>query len=799
MKPQQLSYQDMALDPTGQIMSRELKASLRKQYGYCLTCPSVPTLLFDVQKARLNPLWSNKVPRTVDGVCFEGKCFQCHPRLRHLHSGSGSSTNVLDGAGNKSVHSAGSGGERRAGRRPGRGQQNNNNHTSSRRLTVRPTQVSSSSLLSQDSLQSQQQPLQQQSQSQQMQQQPPHRASSGRTLSGRSISVTGPDEATAVRSADAVPARVATTPLSRHNLSASSSLDLLTDDDLDCSGHNGSPTTVTVSPPPRRRRSPPMVRAGSEESLVLVPLSDHSPPQHPTSSLALSSSSLTSSSGPGTVLPRVPLRTGSRRPVGSNPASSHSSHRHHVAPSCVNNSTHSSSTMDVSRSGVPLSLPVVSSASDCRNHPNLGASHHTHPDHDHDDVLASCGTDATGAGIGPGAAPEAATSRPNTDDDSAIQGLQTLVREMPGDENLGILTEILISSLDLHRASERVQAHVLQAMADLFQDTVTESHVLVSKIWQAMTDFATSLSVQTAGCRALRSLASHSGNTGILVQTRACHALAAALSRHIGDADLVEVAVATLRMLSIASEARDQLQRHDVASQVAQAMLCNPHGAALQRDGCALLSNIAVDPERRTVSPVGATVLEAVVGALKSHPNDPTVTASACFALKNLSYESTNVSALAKIPDLCESVQRAATIGGDNDALIVLERLQMAQAEAESLQEQTLAVITNTDSIEDVVNAMKSNCRSPKVVQESMKALTALVRASHAHKTLLQQDGEVLACMLQCSELYASDLQIQDLTRTLMDAILVFDDEEEALETALPAPKSPETQLVNTD
>jgi len=34
-----LSYSEMATDETGMVIPRETKVELRKQHGYCITCP----------------------------------------------------------------------------------------------------------------------------------------------------------------------------------------------------------------------------------------------------------------------------------------------------------------------------------------------------------------------------------------------------------------------------------------------------------------------------------------------------------------------------------------------------------------------------------------------------------------------------------------------------------------------------------------------------------------------------------------------------------------------------------------
>jgi hypothetical protein len=354
----------------------------------------------------------------------------------------------------------------------------------------------------------------------------------------------------------------------------------------------------------------------------------------------------------------------------------------------------------------------------------------------------------------------------------ALDELKILVQAMSGDENLGILTEILISSMSLHRSCEALQAYVLQIMAGAFDNSVIESEVLMTKILQAMKDFSSSLEVQAAGCAVLHSLGRQACNGPLMARTGACQALIAALTRHIGDERLVSGPVATLRMLSVVQEAQAWLEGSGSATQVASAMQCHPSIANLQRDGCALLSNIAVNPEHRTVAEVSVDVVETITEALRTHgPSDPTVAASACFALKNLSYQVSNLKVLAKIPDAVELVAKAASVGGSDDAYAVLEKLQLVLAEEQSLREQATASVSSMTSVVDIVEVMKHNCRDHKSVLRCMEAITALLKSNSSQLEVLQNDGEVLAYLLQCTELYASDPQIQQKARVLMDCL----------------------------
>eukprot|EP00546_Thalassionema_frauenfeldii_P017945 CAMPEP_0178896440 /NCGR_PEP_ID=MMETSP0786-20121207/1173_1 /TAXON_ID=186022 /ORGANISM="Thalassionema frauenfeldii, Strain CCMP 1798" /LENGTH=1085 /DNA_ID=CAMNT_0020566841 /DNA_START=33 /DNA_END=3290 /DNA_ORIENTATION=- len=70
----------------------------------------------------------------------------------------------------------------------------------------------------------------------------------------------------------------------------------------------------------------------------------------------------------------------------------------------------------------------------------------------------------------------------------------------------------------------------------------------------------------------------------------------------------------------------------------------------IQRDGCAFLSNVAVDMEQQVVSVVSKDEITTVVQALSMY-GAPDVWGCACFCLKNYTYEDRNLRVLLKLYD----------------------------------------------------------------------------------------------------------------------------------------------------
>lgn len=83
---------------------------------------------------------------------------------------------------------------------------------------------------------------------------------------------------------------------------------------------------------------------------------------------------------------------------------------------------------------------------------------------------------------------------------------------------------------------------------------------------------------------------------------------------------------------------------------VCQIMALHSSSTPIQRDGCAFLSNVAVDMEQQVVSVVSKDEITTVVQALSMY-GAPDVWGCACFCLKNYTYEDRNLRALLKLFD----------------------------------------------------------------------------------------------------------------------------------------------------
>jgi dsRNA-specific ribonuclease len=279
-----------------------------------------------------------------------------------------------------------------------------------------------------------------------------------------------------------------------------------------------------------------------------------------------------------------------------------------------------------------------------------------------------------------------------------------------------------------------------------------------------MEEFAPSAAIQTNGCTALKALASVESNCAVLVQTGACRCIYDSISRHIGDEDTIAEALTALRMISVSSDARSALRSLGSLDNIAHAMKCTPMNKTIQRDGCALLSNLSIDTEQRTVSQLSMDVMEAIVGALDAHSSDNDVVSIACFTLKNFTYEERNLRSLRSIENVFEVLHGAMKSESCEDACVVLERILLSRAEDESLEEQVQASLLallemrsdDENIVSEVIDIMQCHQWSARVTIDCIRALNRLARGSETHMVKLQQDA-ALDIVLNRTQTFETD------------------------------------------
>jgi hypothetical protein len=589
--PSTLSYSDMTVDSNGSLISKDAKVLHRSRLGYCTTCPGVPVLLFDIKKSKLNPLWSTKQPRTVDGKVLNGSCLRC---AKENDSSRGS---LMDSRG--SLMSSRSLEIRReiTDIRP-------------ESLSRRPSE--DSSVVSQRSCTS---------------------ATSDR---GGSVVSMPPNEP----SRRAPPVRSYSEQIPRR----------------DSSDLNGPITnrSLRVAPSRPSRRIPvsrvPSTRQLRRKNSAASDYGDES----------IASTSLRS-------IPRLDFGD-------ANPAT-------------FGTSLHRDDSIGSSASFVSV-LETVGDTYNLPSEPVLG--HGATQPNLIPSSLSSDASTSTGTGssvdLGCSTSPEAPSSRGSEkeekDEVDVVENLQILVSELQDAECYDVMAEVVVNAMKTNESIEGVQVYCLKAISASSKKSsqscgsaMVASHAHTA-ILRAMESNRASLHVQEEGCHAIAALCLHEPTRVLLVRDGACLRLVNAISSHIGDCTAVASALVCLRILSHETEARSVLQQQKASERITQAMQFHASSAAIVGDGCALLSNLAINVEQKKVSAVGEEVITIVVDAVRNHRGNGYVLSSACFALKNFTYEETNLRFLSRMTDILDTLQHAGR--SCKEARLVFEKVQMA-------------------------------------------------------------------------------------------------------------------------
>jgi hypothetical protein len=765
----ELSYQQsmMSFDRSGRMVSKEQKAKLREQLGYCLSCPGLPVRLYNIKRSRLNPLWCSKKAREAEGECANGRCLRCHPiqrRSQHLGLSSQSQSESSEAESVQRPQNA-----QRSQRhsicitsQAGRSQPSGTQMT--RSSSARPIRASSDpapagSLLSQSTHAS-------------LSIKPRGAADPILSHSGHVSLSTKPRGGG--RSADPLTSRSSHTrytadPLMSNSSHSRKSLPsgnnshadhLQGHSDHSRSGRRPSITNSNIgSHHSSGDRRPSMSNSSAD------PLQGHSNDARRPS---ITNSNVGSHHSSGDRGPSMssssadPLQdhsNGGRRPsiTNSNASSRHSSGDRR--PSMSNSSSNDNS--DTLQSSSNHSRRPSLTGSDDHQIPDRSGRQSIFRANSCQSLLSICSLgedseDEMSYDIPAAILKHTVKAHPPSEEDivkGLIVSLEALFSDIMATGESELITDIIISSMDSHFKVEKVQAFCIRTLAVIFTDSQFDCTCFLQanghgRILLAMKSFPSSLEIHTQCCEALAALSSREIARTPLIRVGVCDFIDKALLRFLGEEKVAENAIQVLRSLSFEPEGSELLRRTGMMDKIVEVMYCNSASAALQRDGCALLSNLAVDVAKQSVLAVDKSILSVVVAAIKEHKHDQSVVASACFALKNLSYEESNLRSLARNNSLLEALLLAQQFpSASEDAEIVTERMQISLAEDQSLEEHICASLRalvgdnpdQPDIIVDVLETLKNNNWSERTTAECVEILISLVEQSEVHRSKLSE------------------------------------------------------------
>ena len=298
-------------------------------------------------------------------------------------------------------------------------------------------------------------------------------------------------------------------------------------------------------------------------------------------------------------------------------------------------------------------------------------------------------------------------SAAHRDQETTLEDIKRIIRERRASQNADLLAEALVDFMQEDRHS------ILLFCLDVMADQEIENQSLLQA----------------------------------LIRHNVCKPLSNIISRHFGDEKMVGSAFAALRILTTDSKARNALVELSLSDYVVEAMQCNPSNSTIQCDGCAILSNLAVDAVNTKVEQVKMSVISVVLEAMKQHENDEAVVSGACFAFKNFTYETSNLRTMSRTDGLMDALKAVLDrFESIFEAYETFDRLCMALAEDESLEESIVAMLqmeaqsVNAQGPETIVSLLETlemYSWSREVASQCLAMLADLAGSSEMHKAKL--------------------------------------------------------------
>ena len=355
-----------------------------------------------------------------------------------------------------------------------------------------------------------------------------------------------------------------------------------------------------------------------------------------------------------------------------------------------------------------------------------------------------------------------------SDYDSILCQLESFIIDLTTSGNSHFTSDVVVSTMRNYPDVDVIQSFCLAMIRQLCKDNDDNRELIISAgaledILTAMKNHVSSPLVQERGCRAIKSLAMMQPSRILVATSVAPTRIISAILEHKSDRDLVRSAIGALRMLSPESEVRAALGTLEATPLISEIMSMHRSVPAIQRDGCALLSNMSVDENRQRVSVATHDELDAIVQAMVAHHDEPSVMTTACFALKNYTYEERNIRKLRHCSDvsslLLSALESGTTKGCEEHASDVLERLEMSRAKDESLEElayeSLMDYVRNAPSRPDatrrVIDVMNEHASSPKIAAGGLECLATLARQAPIHRNRMTKSvlKETIARMEQ--------------------------------------------------
>lgn len=335
-----------------------------------------------------------------------------------------------------------------------------------------------------------------------------------------------------------------------------------------------------------------------------------------------------------------------------------------------------------------------------------------------------------------------AKSSSKTETMNVIDGINRLVQDLASSGSPELLADILLGALKDHSEIAAIQSHCLGVIRDLCKDSQVNRSAMMSAgisdhVVRVLKSYTQDPVVLEHGCSIIWSLGVDTMYRITLIRAGACSAIVKAMKNFVATETLVRNAIGALRTLSPESEARDMFSSIGASKLVSDAMRVHRASMVIQRDGCAFLSNCAVNIEKQIVTVVPFEELDAIVQALVHHRQETSVVQGACFALKNYTHEERNCRTLRKCKDVEALILNVVQFARDettaDDASHILERMQVCRIMDESLEDEAC------NSLQRIMDSQDNSLKTPRSILDFMRNFDWSARVTAFCLQILQQ------------------------------------------------------------
>jgi hypothetical protein len=378
------------------------------------------------------------------------------------------------------------------------------------------------------------------------------------------------------------------------------------------------------------------------------------------------------------------------------------------------------------------------------------------PDHDQ---FESSSTEASASPL--------TRSPPPTNEQLIVEDLGSLIRDVRDEGHYEYAVDFLLVAMREYAACPRVQEFCLATIWHHGKDNDQFTAFIMASsapddILLCMKQNLDNASIQEQACGALWALSIDRKNRGIIIQAGATARVIKCIKDHQNNESVVRTAVGCLRTLSPEPEVRVSIGVLDGVTHVCAAMRMNRSVAGIQEDGCAFLSNVAVDLDKQLVALATDEEIDVIVGAIVAHPRDLRVITGACFALKNYACNESNLRKLMHVVDIVPTLQGAAAQerahGSNRYAAGLLERFATFAREIVALEEQIVnsleesivstlhsddsivSTLHSDDFIRHVLEVIEEYDDSTRVTATGFRCLVTLISQRPSNRRLITED-----------------------------------------------------------